>query len=107
MTEWSELFLNPVTVIAILLALFFVAMTYFRHLGVKHARQEQNRGGHKPYQVTNPYAPPAPVSAAPLDAPAAPQRLDQAPPRKVFRQIGRDPAVTGARAGDSSGYVWE
>lgn len=106
-------FLGPVSVIAILLAFFFIAMAYLRHLGAQRARNQKISSAAKPWQVANPYtasdnleatAPP-PATLAPASA-AKDAASD--PSRAVFRQYG-SPASVAAAPDDAStpGYVWE
>ena len=107
-----ESFFGPVSVIALLLAFFFIAMAFLRHLGTKRARTQKYSTAAKPWQVANPYtasdnleaAAPPPATLAPASA-AKDAASD--PSRAVFRQYG-SPA-SGAAPDDPAtpGYVWE
>lgn len=97
-----ELFANPVTTIAIGLAVFFILMAMLRRW--THRQAERARAGldEKPYTVSDPYTPPA-EAAVPLAEPP-PEPKITVPTQKVFRQFGT------AHAGpdeDGSEYVWE
>ena len=106
-----ESFFGPVAVIAVLLACFFVAMAYLRHLGVQRARTRQLAPDAKPWPIADPYTASEKLTAAPspatLTPPAAPQEAASDPSRPVFRQF--NPVAKNAPKPDASasGYVWE
>lgn len=118
MTEFTELLFNPITIIATLLALFFVLMGFrrSRNTGRLPSRPEDISGA-KPYHVANPYSPAQTVSgSAPVPAPAThPATLLQTPSsptpeprRRVFRQFGQSALHPDANPADGqTGYVWE
>jgi|GEM_PF-1314205 hypothetical protein len=107
-----ESFFGPVTVIAVLLALFFIAMAYLRHLGVQRARTQKTSATAKPWQVANPYTASETLvstAAAPatLAPPSAATKAASDPSRSVFRQFGSVGAGTAAPDDRTPGYVWE
>ena len=118
MTEFTELLFNPITIIATLLALFFVLMAFrrSRNAGRLPSRPEDTSGA-KPYHVANPYSPaPTVVNPASVPVPAAhPSTLLQTPAtppppprRRVFRQFGQSALHPDANPADGqTGYVWE
>ncbi|HPJ57466.1 MAG TPA: hypothetical protein P5306_07145 [Kiritimatiellia bacterium] len=118
MTEFTELLFNPITIIATLLALFFVLMAFRRNrnTGRLPSRPEDTSEA-KPYRVANPYSPaPAVPNPASAPAPAAPPATllqppaspTPAPPRRVFRQFGQSALQPDANPADGqTGYVWE
>ena len=93
----KELFSNPVTLIAIGLAAFFVAMAIGKRWNYRRAVSARN-GGEKPYQVSDPYVPPPEGASAPQEEP--PSII--APPPKVFRQFGSEHETSADKD-----YVWE
>ena len=110
----NELFFNPVSIIATVLAAFFVAMAVLRRSSSRqNARARSVPPDSKPYRVSDPYsvAPPtAPAPAAPPPAVFAnpsPSAAAPEPERKFFRQYDGTERKTDGSAGDSSGYVWE
>lgn len=116
MTEFTELLFNPITIIASLLAAFFVLMAILRrrHSHAPHPAQSADSAA-KPYRVSNPYTPAPPLSASPVPAPA-PALMATPPiqnpttptPRKVFRQFGQSALQPQAdRSDDTTGYIWE
>lgn len=109
MNNLRDLFLNPITLIGLILALIFIAMGYFRHLGIKRAHAERERDI-KPIKVSDPYAQSGPVTPPltvlnppPPPPPASPPRLSSPPPDRTFRMFGK----SGAMHNEKSGYVWE
>ena len=109
MNELRELLLNPITIIALLLAVFFILMAYLRNIGTK--RRDAPDTDAKPYNVTDPYALPK-TSAPPPRRPAPGPTLtlsdtEKEPAAKVFRQFGADGSTTAATRPDNDGYVWE
>ena len=112
MTHLTELMLNPITIIATLLALFFVLMAVRRrrHAASPSARAKTD-SSNKPYHVVNPYGPPSQVDA---DTSATAPRNTLTPPetkpptRRVFRQFGQSALHPDMKAPNKkSGYVWE
>ncbi|MBP7276057.1 MAG: hypothetical protein KBA51_07625 [Kiritimatiellae bacterium] len=104
MNNLQDLFLNPITLIGIILALIFIAMGYFRHLGIKHAHEERNRDI-KPVVVSNPFSfPNSSAAAHPTSQSPVPQQTKSSPPsERTFRLFGKGGTVQH----DKSGYVWE
>ena len=110
----DELFLGPVTIIAVLLAVFFVAMAFFRHLGAKRLRAQHNRPEDKPYRISNPYeataaptAPAPPPAGAAFAPPPAATEAASDPSGKIFRQFEPGAAGSKDKSSDPSGYLWE
>ncbi|HPC19605.1 MAG: hypothetical protein KA118_18685 [Verrucomicrobia bacterium] len=106
-----ESFFGPVSIIAILLAVFFLAMAYLRYTGVKNARTHKYPADAKPWQVANPYTAedhlteePAPATLAP--PPPADLHADSHLDAPVFHQFSSSSAST-PNSDDKSGYVWE
>lgn len=98
----KELFANPVTTIAIGLAVFFILMAMLRRWTHRQAERAKAGLDEKPYQVSDPYA--APTEApAPLSEPT-PEPKIAGPTPKVFRQFGTPHADPGE---DGAEYVWE
>ena len=107
----SELFFNPITIIATLLAAFFVLMAFMRHLHGKRSRGR--RATDKPYRIADPYAPPppapapAPAASVSLMAPASPAEKP-ASAHKFFRQFGHPHSPSGGTTSEPpSDYIWE
>ena len=104
-------FFGPVAVIAILLAFFFIAMAYLRHLGIRRARSQKFSANAKPWHVANPYTASDNLAAgAPPPATLAPSAAkDEAsdPSRAVFLQFGSGGSGAAAPADQTTGYVWE
>lgn len=104
-------FFGPVTVIAILLAFFFIAMAYLRHLGIQRARTQKFAASAKPWQVANPYTASENLAATPppttLAAPSAAKTAASDPSGSVFRQFGSGGAGAAAPNDQTTGYVWE
>jgi hypothetical protein len=100
-----ELFRNPVTVIFGLLAAFFVAMSFGRHVVRKRNRLGDAAQG-KPYNVSDPYAEPEVATAEELPAGQVPASR---PAKRYFNEFGAsDSAASSAgRDANASGYVWE
>ena len=102
---------GPISIIATLLAAFFVVMAFLRHLGLKRVRHQLDRDDNKPYRVSNPYsATAAPIATPPPTLAATTAVPDAAsdPSGKIFRQYGPAPAALPDKpAAPSSGYVWE
>ena len=95
MNNLRDLFLNPITLIGLILALIFIAMGYSRHWGIKRAHAERERDI-KPIKLSDPYAQSGPVTP-PLTV------LNPPPPDRTFRMFGK----SGAMHNEKSGYVWE
>lgn len=112
MSQFTELLFNPITIIATLLALFFVLMAVRRS---RHAAQPSSRSKNevpdKPYRIANPYTlPPRPT--APPSAPALGDTLTDPtplpPPRRVFRQFNQSAEHPNMNLpNDKVRYVWE
>lgn len=104
----NELFLNPITVIATLLAAFFILMAFLRHVNYK--REHNRRSTDKPYRVTDPFsspvAPPPPAPSTRFIASETPAAKSSSQP-KVFRQFGADPQSAGGTTVDPADYIWE
>lgn len=94
----KELFSNPVTLIAIVLSAFFVAMAVAKRLGGRRTTSEKD-ASEKPYQVSDPFTPPPQDAAPPEEEPAT---IIPLPSQKVFRQFGSE----SERTADKD-YVWE
>ncbi|NLG35164.1 MAG: hypothetical protein GX548_07405 [Lentisphaerae bacterium] len=116
MNELIDLIFNPITIIALLLALFFILMAYMRNLGSRKERTEASSGEAKPYRVSDPYAapkpppPPAPPRTTLDSTPVHPPSPDTSEPdsgRKFFRQFGPGPDGPATARADAEGYVWE
>ena len=112
MTPFTDLVFNPVTIIATLLALFFVLMAVRRR---RHAAPPSSRPktdtSDKPYRVVNPYRPPTlPDASAPDPAPRDTLTSPDAPPptRRVFRQFGQSALHPEMKLpNEKTGYIWE
>ena len=113
MTQFIELLLNPVTIIATFLALFFVLMAVRRSRhAARPSSHPKDEGLDKPYRIANPYvlspppaapAPPTPSLDDTLTAPKPP-----APARRVFRQFNQSVLNPDMNpSSDQTGYVWE
>ena len=64
MTAYTELLLNPITIIAALLALFFVVMAVRRSRHASRSSVRLKDGvPDKPYHIANPYTLPPPANA--------------------------------------------
>jgi hypothetical protein len=103
----TELLLNPITLIALTLAVFFSVMAFMRS---RESRLKEREGAAaKPYRVADPYSapqpPPATSFATPTLAPTPPSG-DPDNPHKFFRQFGPTPDGSGSPVGPV-GYVWE
>lgn len=111
----SELFFNPITIIATILACFFILMALVRHMITKRGKKTR-RATDKPYQINDPYAPP-PAHPAPPPTRTPPNitLMDNNPhpapkpkeSRKFFRQFGLPPQTTGEESPEPSYYTWE
>ena len=105
----SDLFLNPITIIASLLAAFFIIMAFVRHSITKRTRGGR-RASDRPNRVADPYTlpPPAPPPAPSptLQTPAHPS-TDAKPPAKIFRQFGHPQPTSGGTTSAPSDYIWE
>lgn len=106
MNDFFELMSHPVTIIATLLALFFVLMAVLRHSNKRKNTPEEEGGPAGPVRVASPYAPTtAPLPAADAKTKAS---FDIAPQAegKVFRQFGKPPE-TPSSTHEPDEYVWE
>ncbi|NCA82215.1 MAG: hypothetical protein EOM72_05660 [Opitutae bacterium] len=107
----ADSFFGPVSVIAILLAFFFVAMAYLRHLGAKRARTRKRSKDEKPWQISNPYTASenltAPPPLATLAPPPAARNVASDPTSPVFRQFSSTSPSAAKPAPPAPGYVWE
>ncbi len=96
-----ELFDNPVTVIAIGLAIFFTIMALAKRWSYRRSIADKSPD-EKPYQITDPYQPPPVALATP---PVASAESIPGPTPKVFRQFG---SRTGSEDADEAPeYMWE
>lgn len=106
MNEFFDLMSHPVTIIATLLALFFVLMAVFRHSNKRKNTPEEEGGPAGPVRVVSPYIP---TTASP---PAAGGKgkptfdITAQAGGKVFRQFGKPPEAPSA-AHEPDEYVWE
>lgn len=105
MNDFFTLMSHPITIIATLLALFFVAMALLR----RSSKREESVPATDPksgtIRVTSPYAPPAapPSHAAfPSRAPSLGTTSEAA---RTFRQFGPHQSAPGNTVAD--GYLWE
>jgi hypothetical protein len=119
MNEFTELIFNPITIIATLLAAFFVLMAFLRRRHPHHPSQVlRDESAAKPYHITNPYSAahlrnatthstgPAP-SPSLLATPPGHNSVSR-PPRKVFRQFGQSALQPQAdKTDENTGYIWE
>lgn len=112
MTQFTELLFNPITIIATLLALFFVLMAVRRrrHAASPSSRPKTGSSG-KPYHVVNPYRSPSqPDASTPPPAPHNTLTSSDAPPpaRRVFRQFGQSALHPDMKLPtEKTGYIWE
>ena len=109
---FSDLFFNPVTGIALVLAVFFSLMALLRSKEARRKEREKNAA--KPYVVADPYSPPkaVPSSENLLSSPSLSQSPsaspDSDPSHKYFRQFGPTSNGTGAATpSNPTGYIWE
>ena len=106
MNEFFELMSHPITIIATILALFFVLMAVFRHSNKRKNTPEAEGGPAGPVRVASPYIPTtAPTSAA--DTKKGKAAFDTTPQAgsKVFRQFGQPEPSAATHEPDE--YVWE
>ncbi|MDY0144958.1 MAG: hypothetical protein RBS84_03065 [Kiritimatiellia bacterium] len=112
MTAYTELLLNPITIIAALLALFFVVMAVRRSRHASRSSVRLKDGvPDKPYHIANPYTLP-PLPTPPDTAPAlrdtltAPRSPASSP--RVFRQFNQSAEHPDMNLpNDQVRYVWE
>ena len=111
----TELFFNPITIIATILGLFFILMAAFRHMITKRGKKNR-RASDKPYQINDPYSPPPahpaqPPSRTPPNITLADNNPTQAPKpkesRKFFRQFGLPQQSGSEESPEPSYYTWE
>ena len=109
---FSDLFFNPVTGIALVLAVFFSLMALLR--SKESRRKEREKNAAKPYTVADPFsAPKAPPAETVLSSSASlvqssPAAQDSDHSRKYFRQFGPTSNGTGAvTPSNPTGYIWE
>ncbi|NLB65241.1 MAG: hypothetical protein GX803_02070 [Lentisphaerae bacterium] len=110
MNELSRLLFNPVTIIAILLAVFFLTAAVLRRRTPSRAPDGPgNSAEAKPYHMANPYA--SPMASGMLFP--QPESLPSSPPvprpaprtSRQFRQSVRSPVA--APPENHSIYIWE
>ncbi len=102
----ADLFNNPITIIALSLAGFFILMAIVRqHIARRASKATETP---KPFAVSDPYNSAAPAPAQPtlnpVPAPAAKTEA-AAPNSKFFRRFGDD--VPGKPRISTSEYIWE
>ncbi len=105
-----ELLQNPVTVIFGILAVFFVLMSFGRHV-VRKRNHLAVRPSNKPYELSDPYAdqddlvPPDSVVVAQQANSSASAKTEA---KSYFTQYVGHSKVTGSSSPEStSGYIWE
>lgn len=112
MTQFTELLLNPITIIASFLALFFILMAVRRSRhAARPASRSEDEASDKPYRVANPYTLPL-LPTTPAPAPALRDTLtapSPSPPTpRVFRQFNQSVLHPNMNPpNDQAGYVWE
>ncbi len=117
MNELIRLISNPITIIALVLAGFFILMAFLRNKGPRPQDGDgrANNETARRYHVTDPYAmprtpeeprppPPGPSLATKT---ASPQHPETEQGRKYFRQFGSAPGGRAGPGGDPDGYIWE
>lgn len=112
-----ELFNNPVTIIAGILALFFISMGFSRRLALRRSDPNRLKPDQKPYQVSDPYAQPekdTPAEDSSHDFFSGQTEAEEVlipasvpPAKRYFKQVG---AENDQRTGSDAAaieYEWE
>ena len=105
-----ELMQNPVTIIFGLLAVFFIFMSFGRHV-VRKRNKLALRTNEKPYKLSDPYVEQDELLSQESLTPAQPSNFSAASPtdsKSYFAQYTGYSKVKGPYSPESaSGYIWE